>query len=636
MGMNVIDGVWTRRVMGALAAGFAVKLAVVLLIFGTTAGASTRANAPGLPHGFSPLAVDYDPVLELFVARGSFAILRDQRIIVSDQLVYNPRSDLVYASGDLRLRTLGGDRPLANPVVLHGEVKRAFAAMARDIRRTRRSQEALARRRQMGNMVAGLMDREVRNLRRGTPTIASTPPAPVRAKAAVSVPPDVADLIQRARARVSDSRGPATPATGQPGPESREQRLPRDVYRRMRADIERGFERALERAPNVSALTDERRAAQLGVEAERLRGIAPRVDFIGDARGGQTNSRNADQTFAGSPGVSTRGSLRLSMPLYDGGEQDARKDIAAVRVDEVDIDRRANRADLVADVRQVVWDWHVAHSHHELAQEWYPAYQTWLKQAHELFVERLITSETLLQAVSIDARFREELAVFESDRKSALARWQELTGEAQLTPASGSWPRLPEPPAPDGVLQMIAESADVLRAQLDVRSLRHELDLQKSRDSARLSLEAQADGRLPGADSYFAGVRLVVPLSDGGVNRTRTSAVRSRLDAAVHRLSAAQQTLRLNVTKANAELHRLREREATATATISAALTRLEHRKELYENLPTEIGQVISAANNFLTAIRGRHDTSSRYFQTYNAMLRDLSVAEAGLPDSAI
>lgn len=631
--MNVFDGVWNRRMIGAVAAGFAVKLALVLLAFGTTAGAATRANAPGLPEGFNPLAVDYDPVLELFVARGSFAILRDHRIIVSDQLVYNPRSDIAYASGDLRLRTLGGDRPLANPVVLHGVVKRAFADMARDIRRSRRSQEALTRRRQMGNMVASLMDREVRRLRREGPAVASAPP-PARAKATLTVPPDVVDLIERARARVVDSRGPVSPAAAPTGPEGLNQRLPRDIYRRMRADIERGFARALERTPNVSALTDERRAARLNVEAERRRGLAPTLNFIGNARGGQTNSKSADQTFAGSPGVSTTGSLRLSMPLYDGGEQDARKDIAAVQVDAVDIDRRATRAELVAEVRQVVWDWHIAHSHHRLAEEWYPAYQVWLKQAHELFVERLITSETLLHAVSIDARFREEMAVFKSDRDSALARWEQLTGESGLTPASGSWPRLPPPPSPDDMLRLIAESADVLRAQLNVRTLRHELDLKKSEGSARVSLEAQADGRLPGADSYFAGLRVVVPLSDGGVNRTRTSAVRARLDAAVHRLSAAEQGLRLDVTKANAELHRLREREATSTATISAALTRLEHRKELYENLPTEIDQVINAANNFLTSVRLRHDTSSRYFRTYNAMLRDLSVTDPGLSES--
>lgn len=116
-----------------MAAGAAVKLALVLLAFGTAAGAATRANAPGLPEGFSPLSVDYDPALELFIAQGSFSVLRDNKILVSDQLVYNPRSDIVYASGDLRLRTMAGDRPLKNPVVLHGAVKDAFAKMAQDV-----------------------------------------------------------------------------------------------------------------------------------------------------------------------------------------------------------------------------------------------------------------------------------------------------------------------------------------------------------------------------------------------------------------------------------------------------------------------------------------------------------------------
>ena len=153
---------------------------------------------------------------------------------------------------------------------------------------------------------------------------------------------------------------------------------------------------------------------------------------IGGDRDGQIDSRHADQTSAQSPRVASRRSLRPSMPLYDGGEQDARKGNAAVRVDEVAIERPVDCADFVANVHLVVWHWYATRSPHELVQKWHPAYQTWGKEAHELFIERLITSETLLQPVPIDARFREDAAVFESDRMSTLARWQKLTSEAKL------------------------------------------------------------------------------------------------------------------------------------------------------------------------------------------------------------
>ena len=182
---------------------------------------------------------------------------------------------------------------------------------------------------------------------------------------------------------------------------------------------------------------------------------------------------------------------------------------------------------------------------------------------------------------------------------------------------------------------MIAESEDGLRTGRDACPLRHTFNVQTRYSTARLSLEKQADGWLPDVVSV-AGVRLVVQVSDGGVGRNCASAVCARRHAAVNPLSAADQTHRLNATEANFEAHHLREHEATATAAISTALTRLEHCKRLSKHLRTEIGHMISATTNSLTTIRSGHRTSKCYFQAHNTMTQDLLIAKSDLPAPVI
>ena len=122
----------------------------------------------------------------------------------------------------------------------------------------------------------------------------------------------------------------------------------------------------------------------------------------------------------------------------------------------------------------------------------------------------------------------------------------------------------------------------------------------------------------------FLGLRLTVPLYDGGVRGSRLLAAQTELAAAETEHEAVRQRVRRELLALGSDLVRLQGGSRSETANLSAALLGLRNARTVYEELPGRLPSLFGAVRLYLAAVERSHGAMAEYLGAYNRLLQNV------------
>lgn len=641
--------------------------------------------------------VRINPDLDTCEVAGSFAIGTPPRSASS--LVYNPRTDLVFTPVDTT-----ADPDLAGRVVdgaLRNQVIKACADFAQ---RTRGSAAAQAYQRSVTRGEAMATAEKARAEGRSVPPGDATG-APPGSRLAIGpdLPEQVATgpSVAAVRAATAAPAPPSPQVAGAIGPAEQGSRTDRDkalqtqlldilipgvilpsalapqAEAEVNERVRRGVEQALQLSPDVEAARRDITAAnhlyqaavrdQLNPEimfetegglSQGRRGPALQTsDDLDPATGQRTQTTNAGVRGFVRPGVT------LSLPVYDGGEREAKKNIAGIDVDSGNATLDDKRAETASIMRQLYYEWRVSRAYIGLIQQWRALFDDWIVKIAKLEKAKLATFQDLMLSRAVDEHFRERMDAICMDLELRERIWEQTIGTRTLrlpsdrpalwcdlpkgsralppdarTPAMDDvtmshWPLLPAYPTDQQLDAMIERTPSVQLAANEVKKQREKAAVAESQLLPRLFAEAHARRTTPGLENTlgdadnFVGMRFTMPLFDNFVRSGRSQSEQAAVGAAESRLIAVRERMRRDLRLLTGEMGRLGNLQASQFETVRAAAVRLKNAKFRFEELGSKEQKELMLANlDYLRTFERSDDTIRQYFTVYNRLLRALGV----------
>jgi outer membrane protein TolC len=681
--------------------GPAFLAAAALIAAGDTACAAEPPKRPPkqAAQASSTDRVRINPDLDICEVSGDFDIGGTPPRRAND-LVFNPRTDLVYTA-----LTAAMDPELASRLVEGPAREQAIRACNEFAARNRNTAAAQAYERSIARAEALLKAERARASGQSVPPAEAAAPQkpPQTAAPPAAGRDDVGPTAAAARAAAQALAPVATPA-GAIG--AADQALRGDQERALQTQsldillpgilvpgvltrqaedavnerLRRGVEEALLRSPDIDAARREITAANHLYQAAIRDRLNPEIAF--ETEGGLSHGRRGpalqtsddfdpatgtrtQKTDAGVRGF-VRPGLTVSLPVYDAGERDARKNIAGIEVETGGLSLDDRRAETASVMRQLFYEWRVSRAYIGLIQQWRPLFDDWIERIRKLERAQFVTFQDLMLANAVDEHFRERMDAICLDLELREKIWEQTIGQKTLRLPSdksalwcemprGSkalpagtkapvlddvtmshWPALPAFPSDPQLDAMIERTPSVQMAVNDVRKQREKAQVAESQMLPRLYAEAHARRTIPGLESTggdsdnFVGMRLAMPLFDNFVRSARTQAEQAAIGAAESRLIAVREKLRRDMRLLTAELARLGNLQRSQFETVRAAAIRLKNAKFRFEELGSKEQKELMLANlDYLRTFERSDDTIRQYFTIYNRLHRALGLAGA-------
>ncbi len=613
-------------------------------------------------------------------------------------LVYNPRNDLVY--------TGFGEAPEGSTRIVEGVPRQQAIQLCNDYAaKNRGSAAAQAYQRSLDRAQAIMQAEQARAAGKSVPSgQAVLPPRAVSPGLPPSAPrSDTGPSASAARAAAAAPAPAATGAgpmeTGRTGtPEAVEKALrtqlldillpgivlpttlTAEAERQVDERVVRGIEEALVRSPDVDSARRSLTAANHQYQAAVRDKLNP--DFVFETQGGMSHGRrgpavqSSDDVDPVSGGATTtsdfgvRGFVRpgfaLSMPVYDAGEREAKKNIAGIDADTTTLSLDDTRAETAAIVRQLYYEWRVSRAYIGLIQQWRPLFDEWFGKIAKLERAQMVTFQDVMLSRAVDEHFRERMDAICADLALREKIWEHTVGLPSLRlpsdkaaawcdrpkgtktmPAGAQvqalddvtmshWPVLPAYPSDQQLDVMVDRAPALLAAQNEVKKRREKVAIAESQSLPRLFAEAHARRTVPGFENTigdsdnFVGMRFVMPIFDNFVRSSRTQAEQAGVGAAETKVIATREKMRRDARLLTAELARLGNLQVSQFETVRAAAIRLKNAKYRFEELGSKEQKELMLANlDYLRTFERSDDTIRQYFTVFNRLLRALGVAGA-------
>ncbi len=656
----------------------------------------------------SGMTVKIDPDLEICHVSGDFTLAGPPPRSIR-ALVYNPRNDLVYTPV-----TDTPDPSLVSRVVEGKPRDEVIQACNEFADKNRGSAAAAAYQRSQSRADVVLRAERARAAGQSVP-----------AKDAVPAPPSMSGRVGQPAPAASGDTGPSASAARQaaraaaqtPAGTTQTQAemvdtgglelllpgviSPSAVSKAaddlVNGRVPPGIERAQQRSANIdssrhliTAANHEYQAAMRDkfnpdVQIETLGGMSygrkglalQSSDGDVDPATGATSST----TNTGARGF-VRPGMTLSLPVWDGGEREAKKNIAGVDVDSAGHNMDDQRAEISSLVRDTFNQWRVSRAYIGLIQQWRPMFDDWHDKIRKLQRVQMVTYQDIALARAVDEHFQERMNTICHDLNYRETIWEQITGENNLRlptdkqaawcawpkgtpfkPDGGKsspvddvtlshWPYLPDLPT-NAQLDAMIERAPALKVVAnDVKKTREQVMLAESQSLPRLYAEAHARQTIPGTDDLkgdtdaFVGMRFTMPIFDNYVRSSKTQAQQANVASAESKLTGTRQRMKIDLAFAVSELDRLRKLQSAQVETVRAAATRVKNAKYMLEEwgcrrpglsgTPSECTtqhELMLAALDYLRTFERSDDTIRQFFVFYNQMLRKLGVTTASWQD---
>jgi outer membrane protein len=348
-------------------------------------------------------------------------------------------------------------------------------------------------------------------------------------------------------------------------------------------DIRQALAQAYRDNPRLAAARAELRAVDEDV-SRALAGWRPTVTLTASA--GTTDERQTSRTTSGGTRLRSHESLAretasasavLTQPLYRGG-----RTVAETRRAEANV--LAQRARLVSTEQVVLRDaaaaftaLHRAEIEFALRQDYVRLLSAQRDAARQRLRSGELTRTDLAQA---EARLASAVATREAASgtlQSARAAYRRVIGGAPgtLVPPQPLAPPLRDAQAAGELASR--ESPDVIASLFAERAAREDIAVQASRQRPQLSLEAAAsrddneDERDERENGLRIGLRLTLPLLQGGLELSQVAAARQNAQGARSTLEADRRRARSTAVEAQTARETAAERLRSAEAQIAAA-----------------------------------------------------------------
>lgn len=661
------------------------------------------------PQPQPTMAVKIDPDLEICHVTGEFTLAGPPPRTVR-ALVYNPRNDLVY--------TPVTDTPDPNLVsrVVEG-APRAEVIKACDEYAAKNRGTAAAAAYQRSQSRAEVVMRAERARAAGQPVPAKDAvPTPPSMSGRVAPPPSIpsgetgpsASAARQAARAAAQAPAGASPADMDPVQTHQLEILlpgvisPQAVGKAaddlVNSRVPPGIERAQQRSANIDSARHAITAANHEYQAAMRDKFNPDIQM--ETLGGMSYGRkglalqSSDGDVDPATGASTsntnsgaRGFVRpgmtLSLPVWDGGEREAKKNIAGVDVDTAGHTLDDQRAEIASLVRDTFNQWRVSRAYIGLIQQWRPMFDDWSDKIRKLQRVQMVTYQDIALVRAVDEHFQERMNTICHDLNYRESIWEQITGENNLrlptdkpavwcawpkgTPFKPNgdkispiddatlshWPYLPDPPTNAQLDAMIDRSPALKIVSNDVKKTREQVMLAESQSLPRLYAEAHARQTIPGLDDLkgdtdaFIGMRFTMPIFDNYVRSSKTQAQQANVASAESKLAGTRQRMKVDLSFSVSELTRLRKLQSAQVETVRAAATRLKNAKYMLEEwgcrrpglsgTPSECTtqhEVMLAALDYLRTFERSDDTIRQFFVIHNQLLRKLGVTAASLQET--
>ena len=632
------------------------------------AGLAAFASAPAVATD----SVRINPDLETCEVGGRFALPNGRSAAA---LVYNPRNNLVYTPLD------GVSEPdLASRIVDGAARDRVIRICTEFAAKSRGTGAAQAYERSLARGAATEKAERIRAEGQSVPPNDAVPsrsaggatgpaidlqmgPSAAAARAAQQVamaPPGAPEVIIPGIVLPGALPGPAEDAIGQ----------------RLRT----GIEEALLRSPDIDAARRDVTAANHLYQAAMRDRLNPEIQF--ETVGGMSHGRRGpalqtsddldpgtgQRTQNTNDGVRgfVRPGITVSLPVYDAGEREAKKNIAGIDVDTGTLSLDDKRAETASILRQLYYEWRVSRAYIGLVQQWRPMFDEWIVKIDRLEKARLVTYQDLMLARAVDEHYRERMDAICQDLRLREKIWEQMVGQQTLRlptdrqpqwchlppgsrampagtpvgaiddPTLSRWPALPAYPSDQQLDAMIERTPAVQLAANEVKKQREKAAIAESQSMPRLYAEAHARRTAPGLETTtgdsdnFVGMRFTMPLFDNFVRSSKSQAEIAAIGAAEARLVAVREKLRRDLRLLTGELTRLGTLQAAQVETVRAAAIRLKNGKFRFEELGSKEQKELMLANlDYLRTFERSDDTIRQYFTVYNRLLRALGAAGA-------
>ncbi|MGY8991369.1 MAG: TolC family protein [Rhodospirillales bacterium] len=385
--------------------------------------------------------------------------------------------------------------------------------------------------------------------------------------------------------------------------------------------FKKGLNRALDLSHDIQSAKYQLTAARHALTATQNSKYNPELSLEGVAGAGFGLKDDNSNTINGfSEKAST--ALKVSMALLDGGKQKAEFDLASIGIRKSNLSIKQARTRILSTVRQSFWRWQLAEAHKRTINKWRRPFKQWLRSAHKLFAEQLITAKDLLAGESVDSSFDEQLESLDQSIKVHHVIWKTLTGGSPLKTTNALWPELPAMPSSKVFENGLDSSLLVAQAKTAIETQTHNMQLIEADSKTKLGLETSGQKIHPGDSSLFFGVRFKVPLYDRGVTDSRLRESRAKMAAALKNLDAVRQDVRLQLIRLSSELELSKGINHRQSAALSASLAKLQNVKTLYEKLPGKLPDLFQALGGYLSAVQQSSSAMNSYLTTYNVFLK--------------
>jgi len=667
------------------------------------APAKPAAQAQAQPQS-APSPVKIDPDLEICHVTGDFTIPGTPPRTVR-ALVYNPRNDLVY--------TPVNDTPDPSLVsrVVEGPARDQVIQVCNDYAAKNRGTAAAAAYQRSQSRAELLMKAERARAAGQSVPAKEAVPAPPGMTGRPPAPPPSGDTGPSASAARMAARAAAQAPAGEAAPDPMAANAldillpgiisPAAVSKAaddaVSARMPPAIERAMQRSADVDSARHTITAANHEYQAAMRDKFNP--DIQAEVMGGMSYGRkglalqqsdgdtdpvtgtSSSTTDTGARGF-VRPGMTLSLPVWDAGERDAKKNIAGVAVESAALTLDDQRADIASIVRDTFQQWRVSRAYIGLIQQWRPMFEDWYDKIRKLQRVQMVTYQDVALARAVDEHFQERMNAICHDLGFRENIWQQATGENDLRlpsdkaaawcvwpkgtpfrpggdkvspiedPTLSHWPYLPLYPNQQQLDALIERTPTLQIAMNDVKKSREQVMLAESQSLPRLYAESHARQTIPGLDSLggdsdvFIGMRFTMPLFDNWVRSSKTQAQQANVAAAESKVTGTRQRLRLDLSTLTSELDRLRKLQSAQVETVRAAATRVKNAKYMLEEwgcrrpglsgTPSECTtqhELMLAALDYLRTFERSDDTIRQYFVVYNRLLRRLGVTTASWQD---
>jgi len=650
----------TRPVFHILAGG--AVLALATFPAAVAAEPAKRASAE---------AVRINPDLETCEVSGRFALPRGRS---ATALVYNPRNNLVYTPLDA-----ANDPDLASRIVDGAARDQVIRACADYAAKSRGSAGAQAYERSLQRGATAEKAEARRAEGQSVPPMESVlASAGGAAQPAIDLQMGPSAAAARAAQQVAMAP-PGAPETIMPGivlPAALAGAAEDAIGQRLR----QGVEEALLRSPDIDAARRDVTAANHLYQAAMRDKLNPEIQFetvggLSQGRRGPALQTSDDldpgtgqRTQTTNDGVRgfVRPGVTVSLPVYDAGEREAKKNIAGIEVDTGTLSVDDKRAETAAILRQLYYEWRVSRAYIGLVQQWRPMFDEWVAKIDKLEKARLVTYQDLMLSRAVDEHYRERMDAICQDLSLREKIWEQMVGQQTLRlpsdrqpawcglpPGSRAmprgaqvaalgdatlshWPALPPYPSDQQLDAMIERTPAVQIAVNEIRKQREKAAIAESQSMPRLYAEAHARRTAPGLENTtgdsdnFVGMRFTMPLFDNFVRSSKSQSEVAAIGAAEARLIAVREKMRRDLRLLTGELARLGNLQAAQVETVRAAAIRLKNGKFRFEELGSKEQKELMLANlDYLRTFERSDDTIRQYFTVYNRLLRALGAAGA-------